>query len=208
MSLMMRHPEAMEKYRKVATAIYEGSLPEIRKLYERERKPGDLTTYEEYAAEPDGSAPNAGRAIVRTIQTLIDNVTVGSRINGMRWAVIASKLPKFELLTSDRPLLITNGLDTPTSVIIMPISPSRIFVASNNAQTEAEVGAVFQSSRGVAQVNERVACQSRKYVWGRDDSQLDFVSKRLGRAYAADPLEALTVEGMIAAALKGGNRTS
>ena len=35
----------------------------------------------------------------------------------------------------------------------------------------------------IPQINNRVACQSRKYVYGRDDAQLSFVSKRLGKSY-------------------------
>jgi hypothetical protein len=41
----------------------------------------------------------------------------------------------------------------------------------------------------MAQVNDRVASQARKFVYGTDDSQLRFVANRLGRMEPATPLE-------------------
>jgi hypothetical protein len=39
------------------------------------------------------------------------------------------------------------------------------------------------------QVNDRVASQARKYVWGVDDTQLRFVRNRFGRMDPSTPLE-------------------
>jgi hypothetical protein len=38
----------------------------------------------------------------------------------------------------------------------------------------------------IQQVNERVTLQARKYVYGLDDAQLRFVSKRLGKQYTSN----------------------
>ncbi len=82
----------------------------------------------------------------------------------------------------------------------MPISPFHIFVATNNVKKENEIRTVWNGGNTIEQVNERVACQSRKYVYCRDDKQLAFVSKRLGLAYTADPLENLSFDTLVAAA--------
>jgi hypothetical protein len=186
-SLMMRNPESLQKHKEIAAAIFKDALPRIEDAYANDRGPNDPPTYAEYAAI---HGPNpAGRTIVRVIQGLIDNVDVGRKINSMRWLVLHDPSPKFEILTSDRPLLITNGIGHQNSQIIMPISPFHIFIATNNVQTENGIRAVWQTRNGVQKINERVACQSRKYVFGRDDKQLKFVSRRLGLKYTADPIE-------------------
>ena len=117
----------------------------------------------------------------------------------MRWTVLSDTKPKFELLTSDRPIL-TNGIGKPDGQIIMPISPFHLFVATNNAAIENEIRATWRRGDAVRQINDRVAIQSRTYVWGTDAKQLTFVSKRLGKAYTADPLETLTIAELVASA--------
>jgi Protein of unknown function (DUF4238) len=195
-SLIMRNPESVQKHREVAAALFKHAIPRIEKLYAKEHGPDDPPTYAEYA-DRHGSA---GRTIVRLLQTLIDNVELGSRINSMRWMVLHNATPKFQLLTSDRPLLVTDGIGNVDGQIIMPISPFHIFVATNNVEAENHVRSVWRSREAIPQINNRVACQSRKYVYGTDDKQLSFVAKRLGLKYRADPLENLTFESLVAAA--------
>ncbi len=118
----------------------------------------------------------------------------------MRWMVLTDPKPRFQLLTSDRPLLVTNGIGHPNGQIILPISPFHIFVATNNVQTENHIRTVWNTRQAIPQVNHRVSCQSRKYVYGSDDLQLSFVSKRLGLRHTADPLENLSFDAQVAAA--------
>jgi hypothetical protein len=187
MSVMVRNPESMQKYKEVAAAIFREALPRIEAAYAKDRKPNDPLTYADYA-ELHGPNP-AARTIVRAIQTLSDNKQLGRQINSMRWTVLSNMNPEYELLTSDRPMLVTNGIGQPQGQLIMPISPFHIFVATNSVETENQVRAVWRSGDAIRQTNDRVAIQSRKYVWGTDDKQLAFVSKRLGKAFTADPVE-------------------
>jgi len=142
MALLVRNPESLEKYKKVAAAIFQESLPSIETAYAEDRKSTDPTTYAEYA---DLHGPNpAARTIVRVIQHLADNPDLGRQING----------------------------------------------------------------EAVEIVNDCVASQARKYVYGTDDKQLAFVSERLGRKYTADPTENLSHDQLLAAARAGASRLS
>ena len=189
-SLMLRHPEAVQKHTKVAVELFREALPRIEALYAKERGPNDPLTYGEHAQI---HAPHPeGRTIVRLLQGIVDNEELGRKLNSMRWMVLEERNPTFQLLTSDRPLLVTNGIGRPDGHIIMPISPFHIFVATNNIKTENNIRTAWKMRALISQINNRVACQSRKYVYGRDDAQLSFVSKRLGKKYTADPLEHLT----------------
>jgi uncharacterized protein DUF4238 len=198
MALLVRNPESVQKYKEVAVAIFKEALPRIEAAYAKDRGPSDPPTYAEYA-QLHGPNP-AARTIVRVIQTLADNAELGRRINSMRWMVLSDTQPKFELLTSDRPMLITNGIGPPKGHLVMPISPFRVFVATNNVETENHIRTVWNNGDAIEQINNRVACQSRKYVYGSDDRQLAFVSKRLGLKYTADPMENLSFDALLAAA--------
>jgi hypothetical protein len=206
MSLMVRNPESLEKYKNVAAALYQEVRSNIEALYNKERKETDPPTYAEYA-EKQGSNP-AGRTVVRVIQSLADNKELGQCINSMRWTVLNDPDPKFELLTSDRPWLTTNGIGSPNGELIMPISPTHIFVATNNVETEMKVRAVWNSGQAVTVINDRVVSQARKYVYSTNDKQLSFVSKRLGLKHIADPTENLTHEALLAGARSGLSHTS
>jgi len=188
-SLMMRNPESVQKHREVASTIFKDALPRIEATYAKERGPDDPLTYAEYA-QLHGPNP-AGRTIALLMQGLIDNVPVGTSINGMRWTVLVDPNPKHSLLTSDRPLLITNGIKHPSGQVILPISPLHAFVATNNIETENYIRNVWTNRQAIPQINDKVASQSRKYVYAYDDTQLSFVSKRLGLKHTADPLENL-----------------
>jgi len=109
----------------------------------------------------------------------------------MRWMVLHDPAPKHLLLTSDSPVVMTNGLEKPNGQLIVPISPRHVFIATNNLDTENYIRGVWRNRQLVQQVNERVALQSRKYVYGYSEAQLFFVSSRPGQAWTADPLENL-----------------
>ena len=82
----------------------------------------------------------------------------------------------------------TNGMKD------VPISPWHVFIATDNAKTERFIESVFARGQMIQQVNERLALQARKYVYGMSDAQLTFVSRRLGKEYASNPLESLPLD--------------
>jgi Protein of unknown function (DUF4238) len=103
--------------------------------------------------------------------------------------VLHDAQPRHLLLTSDRPVVMTNGLDTDNAQLILPISPKHVFVATNNLNTENYIRSIMQRKQMIQQINERVTRQSHKYVFGLSDAQLLFVSRRLGMKYTSNPIE-------------------
>jgi hypothetical protein len=61
-----------------------------------------------------------------------DNDILGTHINAMRWAVIDVSASPIRLLLSDRPVQIAS-LKEPSGFVSMPISPTKLFVATNNS---------------------------------------------------------------------------
>lgn len=191
-SLAVRNPESVAKHEAAAAAHYREVLPAIEAKYAECRKPEDPPTYGEYVAQKKDNP--AGRAAAMLLQKVIDSPKVGNWINQMYWMVLHDRRPDFLLLTSDRPLVMTNGIARQDTQLILPISPRHIFVATNNVETQNKIRDIFTRRQLVQQVNDRVAKQSRKFVYAYDDLQSQFVSTRLGLKYTADPLEHLSLE--------------
>jgi Protein of unknown function (DUF4238) len=179
MSLMHRNPEGVARLRAKIESTYPEHLEKARETYEALRAPYDPLTFEEFRL-------TIGEAIyqeltLRVLQRAMDSEAVGNHLNNLQWGVITINRSYYPLLTSDRPLIMTNGMIHPRSHIMMPISPNRIFVASDTIQTMREIHDTFRNEkRPVQAMNDRMARQARKFVWGTDKSQLRFVANRLG----------------------------
>jgi Protein of unknown function (DUF4238) len=133
-SLIARNPEEIGRLKAAGQALFDKALPEIEADYAARREPTDPPTYAEYVAI---HSPNPrGRAGAILVQGVIDHPMIGTKINNMRWMVLQDARPKNLLLTSERPVVMTNGLDADNSQLILPISPKHVFVATNNPRTE------------------------------------------------------------------------
>jgi len=100
--------------------------------------------------------------------------------DNMMWFTYHVGAAKHSVLTSDRPVIMSKGLDGPNAHLVMPISPAAIFFAVRDERSLERIKAM-DTDELVARVNTGVALQAIKYVYGVDDSQLRFVEKRLGK---------------------------
>src|SRR5262249_41018510 len=147
--------------------------------YAERRLPTYPETFDGYMAltNPAAAEIAASNFLMKTIA----NERVGSTIFNMHWTRHVLKNSKFQLLTSDRPIIMPLGLGDPRASIVLPVSPSVVFVAAHDrvfaswlaGQKDPELAKAF---------NKAVVCQARKFVWATDDSQLEFVRRHIGTA--------------------------
>ncbi len=116
----------------------------------------------------------------RVLIRVIDNKNIGERINEMRWSVVTVERPIHTILTSDMPVVMSDGIGYDDSYILMPISPLHIFVAVNTEKQENLIRGI-PITMLISKINDRVTRQAQKYVYGIDDRQLRFVENRLGK---------------------------
>jgi hypothetical protein len=129
------------------------------------------------------------RQRVMLLQNLLNSELIGNHIINMRWSVVRFDSDDGPLLTSDRPFVVSNGMDHPNGHWIVPISPTQCFVATNTYEVLREIQAL-SAVEFIFRMNHRMACQARKFVYGLDDSHLSFVSERFGRRESATPGDA------------------
>ena len=165
MALLHRNPEAIHR----VTDEVELNLPSIHSFGPDEKR--------------------TSHAILSVLQAIMDNKIVVPVLNRMIWRVLVIDRARYPLLTSDRPIIMSNGIGKPDGHIVMPISPNQIFVAVNSEEMFGRLDASVKNGRIAEVVNDQIVKQARRVVWGTDDRQLCFIEKRLGQRISCTPWE-------------------
>ena len=170
MTLLNRTPERIKWFGKVWAGMHAEAKDEAEK--EIAKAGSDPDQLEEFENSFAGS-------FVKVMQSMMDSTTIGRFIVNMRWGVIELHDHQ-RLMTSDRPVLLTGGIRQPDAQIVVPLSPSKLFIAANDAQILQNLIAI--DAREIsARLNDAVVRQAEKYFFAVDDSQFAFVANRLGR---------------------------
>jgi Protein of unknown function (DUF4238) len=185
MSLIHRAPKEVAIFKAEVVKHVEYAEREFEENYEANKIPGDPPTFAEFRLKRPTNL--AGRTAAMLIQQVIDSVTVGNHFNRMIWTLI-NPPSSYPFLTSDRPLMMTNGISAPDGHLALPIGPRRLFIASNKQHIVDEVAARKPDDL-VQFVNDRVVKQAREFVIGVDDRQFRFVRNRFDARLPSSPTE-------------------
>ncbi|RWX66751.1 DUF4238 domain-containing protein [Mesorhizobium sp. M2A.F.Ca.ET.039.01.1.1] len=177
-SLLLRTPPDIEALRAQWKHTFADASEEGEQEYSKNRRETDPPTFSEYLATMPLATVEG--YLFQTYLPIVDNQRVGATINQMQWAIADTRDAKFELLTSDRPVIRT-GLNYQFAHIALPIGPHQLFAAFRNDETFARFKQI-PVNQLVADINARVVSHATHLVFGRSDSQLRFVSNRLGSA--------------------------
>jgi hypothetical protein len=178
MTLFHRNPERIAHLKTSLTTNLPAELEKYRPTYEARGFSAALN-FEDFCATL--SAADLQAINLQVLHRLMDSELVGNVLNRMFWGVMTRGESHYPFLTSDRPIIMSNGLKQHDAHILMPISPDRLFLAVNNLETARQIEDWSKRSSLVERVNDLIATQARKYVYGTDDRQLRFVANRLGK---------------------------
>jgi hypothetical protein len=185
-SLIVRNPDHLEVIKEKLRTLDPAEILEyIRDDYPRIRRPEDPENFDEFKKAFVRAPPDLHP--VKVLPALVRSKRVFRVIASFKWHTMTMNTPTFPLLTSDRPVIMTNGLVHDNAHFVLPIGPRRFFIATKTMET-------FQSflkrkpEEFARAINDRVCLQARKFVYGSDDSQLRFVSKGLGKQVWSSPV--------------------
>jgi hypothetical protein len=178
LSLLQRNPEKTAWAKAQWKNAYDLRMVQVEEQYDELRTPSAPRTYAELRAKMDGLGYEKSSAIF--LQQIIDMPNAGAHINNMRWSILTIDKPGFTFLTSDRPVVMSNGIKYPDSYIILPIGPRRMFLSVNTPEAEQQFHELALHKL-VRAVNDKVVLQAQKYVYDTNDRQLRFVENRPGR---------------------------
>jgi hypothetical protein len=186
MSMMHRNPERIAQLRALIVEKYPEYLEDLRNNFDEIKHPDDPRSFEEVRLV---GTRDVEHVHFRLLAMVMDSQEVGKYLNNMPWGMIRFHRPAFPLLTSDRPVIMTNGIKYPNSHIVLPISPTQLFVAATNQKALIELNGILKHPGTPKRLNDLVTKQARRFVYGRDDTQLRFVANRLGLKIKCSPFE-------------------
>jgi Protein of unknown function (DUF4238) len=189
MSLIVRHPQGVQRLTDRARQFQREVEEEFRTNYSHHRRLSDPCTFEDYKKGMQSGLVYEAQTAIMLLQRLMDNPKLGRFLNGLVWKVVLLE-SAYTLLTSDRPLVMTNGLVKPTDHLALAIGPRKLFIAANTPDTALRI-ATMRHDDLVGQMNDRVCKQARRYVFAIDDRQRTFIDKRLGLKWPSTSIEGI-----------------
>lgn len=178
MSLILRNPEEISTFKERFGADLMTPDAELQARYESAKSPDDPPTLEEWLQLSDPTYSERSAIIAMT--RLVENQNVLRLIRGMNWRVIDTRDRLRRLMTSDRPIVITNGLGRYDGHCALPLSPTKLFLACTCVDFAEEL-CRLRLGKMIRSVNDAVMGQARKYVYAVDRSPLSEVRKQMGK---------------------------
>ncbi|ARO31722.1 hypothetical protein NXC14_CH03837 [Rhizobium sp. NXC14] len=178
MGLLLRCPEDVAIFRDNWDDYLSDTSVEIEERYAAQRKKGDPETL--VAMIKSRPLKDRQLTMFRIFKTLLDHKNVGNHINQMEWQVLDLSDARFQLLTSDRPIVRTNGLKGEGGHLGLAVSPTALFVATNTKEFMKQILRADPNEL-VRANNERVVEGAAKYVYAADRTQARFIQNHIGR---------------------------
>lgn len=167
--LLIRSPaQVANVYKRMTTP----TTQEYRELQRNYRKDFPGGRYEDLPAEVIKTG-----ALLTTAR-LMQNAEVEQMLNGMIWSVYDLGLPELSFLTSDRPVVMSNGVGNKGGHLAIPISPKKLFIAFRDEKIKAEIQALSPWHIRDA-VNLSVVRNAIEVVWDTHANQLKMVRENM-----------------------------
>lgn len=184
----IRTPSEIAQLKLSVKEAWSAATPGLQEAYETERPEGAPESVDDWLATLD---PHTEDRFALTIaRQSMDHSGIGQIINNMRWKVLDFEGCGIPLLTSDRPVWMTTTLVEPDAFILMPIAPTRLFVATRETETMLRIAA--QNRRQQAKnMNKTTVQHAVKFVFGVDDKMKVFVQKHFAARRHSTHMERL-----------------
>lgn len=178
LSMMLRNPEEVATFKKSYADIIMTPQPEYQAKYAALRQEDDPAALEDWMVKND--ATHVERSAMFAITTFIEHPPALRLFLGMHWMIIDTSSVERRLMTSDRPVMFTQGMMQYAGHYALPISPTRLFLAATTVDF-AKQFASLPAGKIVREVNKLVVGQARKYVYAVDGSHLAYVRREMGK---------------------------
>ena len=179
LSLIYRSPMQVERLRQKIAANRDEVLDNVAHRYADLRGETDPDTFEEYLAKDDGRIEE--ESLLPLMRNVINSEKVGTALIRMTWGIMQFKLLTHGFLTCDIPIMLSDGLGHRDSFVMLPISPSAVFIAAARKQVidsfASQNATVLERALNIAIVQ-----QARQVVISRDEAQRRFIDNRFLRS--------------------------
>jgi hypothetical protein len=179
MSMIFRTPARLEMINEqIRSTDYEWTDQELEE-YAATRSPDDPISPDEFLKAGTDDEISTTKLLLMT--RMCGSPVIGQGLVDMRWGVIDLSSADHGLLTSDEPIITSNGLDKGDSFVMLPLGPTKLFIAGSTKRALWSFSS--QSPRRLeGAINDCIVAQAHKIVIGHHDRHLTFVERRLGKS--------------------------
>jgi len=173
LSLLMRSPEQIRTFKSKIVGDWQNPSVALQARYQAERKPNWPATFEQMmlTVEPE----LAERTGILMATHLMQNEKVLTLFMSAMWNVLdVSQHTDMRFMTSDHPVIMTNGLGREDGHFALAISPTHLFAGFMNQEIMKAIKGLHPDVI-VDDVNKLVIGQGRKYVYALDKGPLELV---------------------------------
>jgi hypothetical protein len=174
-SQLYRNPSAIRFLRQKVRSLDTERLEEE---YQRRRSANDPSTVREYMATLDDEFHE--ESFAKLLPKLLISANMIGLLSRMQWRVIRLKRSIHGLLTSDRPLVLSNGLLQPQGFMTLPIGVNAFFLATQDTVIADAFQHQCDQGRFDHSLNDAVVRQSATLVVAASEHHRRFVENRLG----------------------------
>lgn len=175
MSLRLRQPGIVLQLREESASTLRETLAAQPEEYDALADGDAPPTLEEWTeAKFPGLIENFGLSF---FHELLDNKTVGDKLLQLRWWLCDFSSCSHHLLLADNPCIFGGGIDDPNLAVVLPISPTKAFVATRGEVT-AKALREAPPSVLLRRLNDATVRQASTYTYGRDETQRRFIENR------------------------------
>lgn len=164
MGMIFRNPERIEAVRVYAEQVALDHMDEAVVEY--------LTNNKDDSGFLDALQAAVVFNAVQWTQTTMNSQNIGNHILNMRWKTRDITQTGLTFFTSDRPLIMTNGMTHEHSHLAIPISPTMLFLAFNTSSVEDRIMSMSQMEL-LSATNSTVLKYAKRYAWNTDDRQIN-----------------------------------
>jgi len=145
------------------------------------------TTMDEQVAAGAIRRPEVPFRPAEVFPSMLASKTVMKVLLSMNWKTSRLDEAKHRLLTCDRSIIMTNGLERPDAHIVLPISPRTFFLAYRSDDVFDRIAWLSQDVLATS-INDAMVRQAIDFVYAYDDSQSRFIQNRFGERLRSSPL--------------------
>lgn len=143
--------------------------------------------------EVDWSDDERDRYVLAELPGFIDRQKMGDVLVEMRWDLVDLTNAKHSVLTSDQPVLRSNGLKPPEGNYSIPLSPKLIFVASWGGEQLLRFNSASASQKARI-ANGILVKRARRFVLSNSLNQRGFIEKHFGSDPVPTPIQSVLQE--------------
>jgi hypothetical protein len=186
LSLMHRTPSSFHAMKDSLTSLISRPDSYTQDRYEKIRSPDDPKLFEDFMVKNDPFAIE--KYAYSIIPKLMNSRKLGQLIISMIWGKIEIGETCHDLLLSDNPIVMSNGIGHDEGYILIPLNPKFILYCAYSEKIRSKL---FSDGVGnlVKKINKIAVCRARHFIISENLKQKRFVEKHFGTNRMDESLE-------------------